>query len=272
MLLDLRRKAAVMGILNVTPDSFSDGGRHNAGEAALQHAREMIREGAAILDIGGESTRPGSQPVSVEEELRRTIPMIEALRQEWDGLISIDTCKAEVACKSLAAGADIVNDIAGLRDPAMVEVCRESGCGVVVMHMQGTPQTMQEAPHYEDVVAEVASFFRERYETLVAAGIDPLCLCFDPGIGFGKTQEHNLSLLRNLKSLSPHGRPLLLGVSRKGFLGRLIDSADVAERKWPTVAVTVAAREDGVMLHRVHDVRENREALRMVEAIGQGCA
>ncbi len=266
--LDLTHRGQVMGILNVTPDSFSDGGEHAGIPVALGHARRMIAEGAGIIDIGGESTRPGSEPVPESEEIARTVPVIAVLRDEWDGLISIDTSKAAVAEAALIAGADIVNDVTGLMaDPAMAGICVRHGCGVVVMHMQGNPRSMQIAPHYLDVVAEVAEFFRERLQTLVVAGIDPAALCFDPGIGFGKTLDHNLALLRGLGTLSIGGRPLLLGVSRKSFLGRVLGTPDLQAREWPTVAITANAREKGVMLHRVHSVRPNVEALRMTEAI-----
>jgi len=228
----------------------------------------MIAEGAALIDIGGESTRPGAVPVSAVDEIQRTVPVVRALRAEWDGLISIDTSKAAVAESALAAGADIVNDVTGLRgDPAMVEVCVSSSCGVVVMHMRGEPRTMQMAPEYADVVAEVREFFRERMEALIGAGMHLEALCFDPGIGFGKALDHNLALLRALGELSPVGRPLLLGVSRKSFIGAVLGTNDLGLRDWPTVAVTSRAREQGVMLHRVHDIRPNLEALRMTEAI-----
>ena len=267
-LLDLTHRARVMGILNVTPDSFSDGGAHFGIASALDHARQMIAEGAELIDIGGESTRPGADAVSAPEEIARTAPVIAALRAEWDGLISIDTSKAAVAEAALHAGADIVNDISGLlADPEMAGVCAAHRCGVVVMHMQGTPQTMQLAPCYGDVVAEVKAFFAERLATLTAAGIDPAALCFDPGIGFGKTVAHNLALLRALGELSVAGRPLLLGVSRKSFIGQVLESTDLSAREWPTVAITANAREKGVMLHRVHSVKPNFEALRMTEAI-----
>jgi dihydropteroate synthase len=266
--LNLSRKALVMGILNVTPDSFSDGGRHDQHETALDHARRMIEEGAAILDIGGESTRPGSLPVAADEEIRRVVPVITSIRKFWDGWISVDTSKAGVADAALHAGADIVNDVSGLRsDPEMAAVCARHQCGVVVMHMQGEPRTMQVAPHYEDVVREVAEFFDERMETLTRAGIGADSLCFDPGIGFGKSLTHNLSLLRALDQLAPDGRPLLLGVSRKSFIGMILGDPDLHLRDWPTAALTARARESGVMLHRVHEVRPNVEALRMVEAI-----
>lgn len=266
--LDLTWRGQVMGILNVTPDSFSDGGCHSNVAGALKHARSMIAEGAGLIDIGGESTRPGANPVSEADEIERTAPVVAALRACWDGLISIDTSKAGVAVAALAAGADIVNDVSGLRaDSAMPEVCAASGCGVVVMHMQGEPRTMQSAPAYVDVVAEVRDFFTERMAVLSAAGISPEALCFDPGIGFGKGLDHNLALLRALERLSPAGRPLLLGVSRKSFIGRLLGTTDPTVRDWPTVALTSRAREQGVMLHRVHAVRSNHEALCMTEAI-----
>ena len=266
--LDLTRHGQVMGILNVTPDSFSDGGRHSNTTAALVHARQLIAEGAAMIDIGGESTRPGAAPVSTADEIARTVPVVAALRAEWDGLISIDTSKAPVAAAAIAAGADIVNDVSGLRaDPDMPGVCAASGCGVVVMHMQGEPRTMQTAPRYDDVVAEVREFFARRLADLTAAGISPETLCFDPGIGFGKNLDHNLALLRALDQLAPAERPLLLGVSRKSFIGKLLETNDLTLRDWPTVAITAQAREKGVMLHRVHAVRPNLEALRMTEAI-----
>ncbi len=266
--LDLTHRARVMGILNVTPDSFSDGGEHLGVETALAHARRMIAEGAEVIDIGGESTRPGAAVVAAAEEIARTVPVIAALRAEWDGLISIDTTKASVAEAALAAGADIVNDVSGLlADREMAAICAAHGCGVVVMHMQGTPLTMQQAPRYADVVAEVRGFFEERLATLTGAGIDPAALCFDPGIGFGKTLDHNLSLLRGLGEISVAGRPLLLGVSRKSFIGKILGTAALDAREWPTVAITANAREQGVMLHRVHSVKSNMEALRMTEAI-----
>jgi dihydropteroate synthase len=270
--LDLTRTARVMGILNATPDSFSDGGCHEAPDAALGHARRMIAEGAEIIDIGGESTRPGAPEVPEADELARVVPVIAALRAEWDGFISIDTTKSGVARAALAAGADIVNDVSGLRhDPEMSGVCRKSGCGVVVMHMSGTPRTMQLDPRYGDVVDEVASFFRERLATLTGLGLEPETLCFDPGIGFGKNVEHNLRLLDNLAALAPPDRPLLLGISRKSFIGRVLGLEDPATRDGATAVLTACARHQGVMLHRVHAVRENLHALRVTEAvIGSG--
>lgn len=266
--IDLSQRALVMGILNVTPDSFSDGGSFADEAAALDHARRLIGEGADIIDIGGESTRPGALAVAADEEIRRTCGVIRQLRGIWDGLISIDTSKALVAAAAIAAGADVVNDITGLRgDPEMPALCGSSGCGVVVMHMQGTPQTMQIQPSYTDAVAEVSAFFRERIHSLVGGGISGQAIVLDPGIGFGKTLRHNLELLRGLRSFHQIGRPVLLGVSRKSFIAGVLGDEDPALRDWPTVAVTAHARDCGVMIHRVHDVRRNREALRMLEAI-----
>ena len=266
--LDLDRRGLIMGILNVTPDSFSDGGRFDRVEAALCHARAMIAEGADLVDVGGESTRPGAEPVAEAEERARVLPVIEALRKEWGGLLSIDTCKAKVAEAALAAGADIVNDVTGLQgDPEMARVCREAGAGVVVMHMQGEPRTMQLEPSYGNVVEEVRDYFEERLRDLTATGIEPERLCFDPGIGFGKSQEHNLRLLKQLDRLLLPGRPLLIGLSRKSFLGRALGSMELSWREWPTVALTAYTRAKGAMVHRVHEVRANRESLRMAEAI-----
>lgn len=266
--IDLSRHARIMGILNTTPDSFSDGGHHQRIGDALEHARQMISEGVDIIDIGGESTRPGADAVAATDEIERTAPVISAIRAEWDGLISIDTSKADVARAALDAGADIVNDVAGLAgDPEMTRVCAEAGCGVVVMHMKGEPRTMQSSPSYVDVVREVREFFEERFATLTAAGIAAEAICFDPGIGFGKTVEHNLQLLRSLDQLVVAGCPILLGVSRKSFIGRILGDNDLSLREWPTVAITTHGRELGAMIHRVHAVKPNVDALRMIEAI-----
>lgn len=266
--LDLSAQAQVMGILNTTPDSFSDGGKFDAPAAALGHARQMISEGAAIIDIGGESTRPGALAVSAEQEIRRTAATIRAIRSEWDGLISIDTTKSSVAREALAAGADIVNDVSGLTaDPEMAAVCAASDCGIVIMHMQGTPADMQDTPTYSDVTEDVRRFFVDRLAYLTTLGIDPTRLCFDPGIGFGKTLEHNLALLQQLPALAPSGRPLLLGVSRKSFLAKITAAAELHERDAPTAALTALARSRGIMLHRVHDVKGNLAALRATEAL-----
>lgn len=265
---DLEDHGMIMGILNVTPDSFSDGGKFAACAAAVRHALDMVNHGADIIDVGGESTRPGSSPVSESDELGRVIPIIRALRDVSDVLISIDTTKATVAEEALKAGANIINDVAGLRsDVRMLEAAAATNAGIIVMHMKGEPRTMQADPHYEDVCAEVAAFFQEREATALAAGISPERILFDPGIGFGKTVAHNLQLLTNLGHLSPGRRPLLLGVSRKSFIGRVLDSDDMADRYWPTVALTSFARERGARVFRVHDVEPNVQALRMTEAI-----
>ncbi len=259
-----------MGVVNVTPDSFSDGGHFADVERAVAHALLLESEGAEILDIGGESTRPGAQPVGEAEELDRVVPVIERLAAErTEGtMISIDTSKAAVARASLEAGADIVNDIAGLRgDDGMIPALAQSDCGIVIMHMQGEPRTMQQGPNYENVVSDVREFFEERLETCRKGGIDPSRTCFDPGIGFGKTLEHNLSLLRHLSDLRVGDRPLLLGVSRKSFIGKVLGTDDMAARAWPTVALTSHAREQGVEIVRVHEARPNVEAMRMTEAI-----
>jgi dihydropteroate synthase len=265
---DLSRHGLIMGVLNVTPDSFSDGGSSFDPAAALNHARELIADGADIIDVGGESTRPGSDPVSVEEEIRRVCPVIRAVRAESDVLISIDTSKALVAEEAVKAGADIINDVTGLTgDPAMPEVAARSGAGIVLMHMQGEPRTMQVAPHYEDVVAEVREFLRQRISLALSYGMVAERLAIDPGIGFGKTQEHNLALLRETGRFAELDRPVLIGVSRKSFLGRITGSTAMEDRAWPAVAITSFCREAGAHIFRVHEPKPHREALRMTEAI-----
>ena len=257
-----------MGIVNVTPDSFSDGGLFASVEAALDHARQLIGEGAAIIDIGGESTRPGAAAVDEREEIRRILPVIETLASIYPAVcLSVDTCKPGAARAAVASGARIINDVTGFRDPSMIAVATETGAGLVVMHMQGNPRTMQQDPSYIDVLAEICAFFEDRHAALTAAGVDSGAIVFDPGIGFGKSLDHNLEILRHLDQLSVRGRPLLLGVSRKSFIGRILGSDPIDDRNWPTVAITSYAREQGVALHRVHEVRPNREALRMTEAI-----
>lgn len=257
-----------MGVLNVTPDSFSDGGSFLDHRAAVEHGRWLLSEGADILDIGGESTRPGARGVSADEELRRVIPVLRALRMESDALLSIDTSKAAVACEAVAAGADIINDVTALRgDPAMPETAARSGAGLVLMHMQGEPRTMQVAPHYDDVVAEVAEFLRQRLEAVLGCGMAEETIAIDPGIGFGKTAAHNLALLRATRVFAAWGRPLLIGVSRKSFLSHLGAAPDMEDRLWPGVAVTSFCRELGARIFRVHEPRPHREALRMTEAI-----
>jgi len=265
---NLSHQGEIMGIVNVTPDSFSDGGLFVSVDSALSQARKLITEGAAIIDIGGESTRPGSRDVSEDEEIGRILPVIQRLRIECpDIVLSVDTCKPGVARAAVAAGARIINDISGFRDPAMVDVAADSGVGIVVMHMQGTPRTMQQNPSYGNVIDEIIAFFADRHAALTTAGVATEAIVFDPGIGFGKTLEHNLEILGNIDRLFVAGRPLLLGVSRKSFIGRLIGSDRIEDRSWPTVAMTSATREVGVLLHRVHEVGPNLEALRMTEAI-----
>lgn len=259
-----------MGIVNVTPDSFSDGGLFASVEAALEQADKLIGEGAAIIDVGGESTRPGAADVEANEENRRVLPVIRRLRKSNPGVtLSIDTSKPGVAREAIDAGARIINDVTGFRDPEMIATAAETGAGLVVMHMLGTPRTMQQNPSYTDVIAEIAAFFEERLAALIGAGVDPEAIVFDPGIGFGKSLDHNLEILRCLDRLVVAGRPLLLGVSRKSFIGKLIGSDRIEDRNWPTVAITSHAREQGVALHRVHEVKPNLEALRMTEAILQ---
>ena len=266
--IDLSRRARVMGIINATPDSFSDGGSFLNPQAALAHGLQMVAEGAEILDIGGESTRPGAQSVEADEEIRRVLPIIQALRRESQVLLSIDTSKAAVARAALDAGADIINDVTGLRgDPEMPALAASSKAGIVIMHMQGEPRTMQVAPTYDDVVHEVGEFFRQALARSVACGIDPMRIALDPGIGFGKTPEHNRRLLAELSAFLEFGRPLLVGVSRKSFLGWLAGSSAMDDRFWPGVALTSLCRERGARILRVHDVKPHTEALRMTEAI-----
>lgn len=264
---DLTRRALVMGVLNVTADSFSDGGEFLDAQAALDQAQRLIAEGADIIDVGGESTRPGAGPVAEDEELRRVLPVVKALARDGRAAISIDTTKPAVARAAMAAGAEIINDVGGLRLEAMREVVRESGAAAVAMHMQGTPRDMQVAPQYGDVCEEIREFFRQTFDACLGCGIDPMRLAFDPGIGFGKTLAHNLALLRNLESLRVGGRPLVLGVSRKSFIGKILGSESLADRAWPTVALSSYGRTRGANVVRVHEVAANREALRMTEAM-----
>jgi dihydropteroate synthase len=261
-----------MGVLNVTPDSFSDGGLWHHSEAAVRHGLEMEKAGADILDIGGESTRPGANPVSTEEELRRVLPVIESLARKTTALLSIDTQKPEVAEAAIAAGAAIVNDIGGLRHPRMRELLHRTGAGAVAMHMRETPATMQHAPEYTDVLSEVSQFLAETLRLCEEDGVSRSQVVVDPGIGFGKTVAHNLSLLKELPSFHTLGRPILLGVSRKSFLGAIQNSARVDDRLWPTVALSSYARSRGVAILRVHDVAPNREAIRYTETLLEACA
>ncbi len=266
---DFGMHAAVMGIINVTPDSFSDAGTYHVTTRAIEHGMNMLSLGADIIDVGGESTRPGAMPVPAEEELRRVLPVVEGLRAlAPDSVISVDTSKATVAAAALACGASIINDVTALTgDPEMARVLAQSNAAVVLMHMQGNPRDMQRNPTYGNVTAEIRHFFEQRLDFALSAGIAPERIALDPGIGFGKTVEHNLTLLRELNSLSVANLPLVLGVSRKQFLAKVTGIESMPERLWPTVALTALLRERGACVLRVHDVGPNVAALRMTEAI-----
>jgi dihydropteroate synthase len=277
-IFDLSRQGLIMGILNVTPDSFSDGGKFFTAEKAVEHGLRMVAEGADIIDVGGESTRPGAEPVAAEEELSRVIPVIEELRARIPSsplrsakdriFISIDTSKAQVARAAIQAGASIVNDVTGGRgDNGMMPLVAETKSAFVIMHMQGNPQTMQLEPRYDDVVSEVADFFRQQYARAIECGIDPMAIAFDPGIGFGKTLEHNLELLAQLDRLRAHERPLVVGISRKSFLAKVTGSSEINDRLAPAVALTSFLRARGADVFRVHDVKESVNALRVTEAV-----
>jgi dihydropteroate synthase len=259
----------LVGILNVTPDSFSDGGDFFDPEAAAQRAAIMLDEGAQVIDVGGESTRPGSDPVSPEEEIRRVVPVIERLMAERPGaVVSVDTYRAATAEAALRAGARLVNDVTALRgDPTMATLVADAECPLVLMHMKGEPKTMQREPRYGDVVREVREFLVERAGFAVSAGVKPENVVVDPGIGFGKTLEHNLTLLRDLDAIADLGFPVLVGASRKRFLATITGVEVANERVFGTVAITVLAHERGATLFRVHDVRANREALAVAEAV-----
>jgi len=264
---DFPRPALVMGIVNVTPDSFSDGGHFLDAQKAVAHALRLVDQGAEILDVGGESTRPGAQPVSETEELRRVIPVIQALTHQVRVPISIDTVKPAVAQAALAAGASIVNDVAANRsDPAMWRMVADAGAGYICMHMQGTPQTMQAHPTYVDVVQEVEMYFTERLACLTASGVSPEQVSLDPGIGFGKLAEHNLQLLAGLGRFREFARPLVLGVSRKSFIGKIVES-EPDRRLGGSLACAALAVEAGVNVIRAHDVAETLQAVRITEAV-----
>jgi len=264
----VRQRTVVMGILNVTPDSFYDGGRYARAEAAVQRALQMVQDGADIVDIGGESTRPGSQPVPEEEELRRVLPVIEAVRGQVDVPISIDTTKSRVAERALQAGACMVNDISGLGfDPRMAEVVARHGALCCVMHIQGTPQTMQQNPQYEDVVRDISRYFEERLALAERAGILRENIWLDPGIGFGKTVEHNLEILRRLREFTAFGLPILIGTSRKSFIGKILGDLPPEERLEGTAATVAIAIMNGANAVRVHDVREMVRVARMTDAV-----
>jgi dihydropteroate synthase len=256
----------VMGVLNVTPDSFSDGGRFHSPGAAVEQGLRMAAEGAAIIDVGGESTRPGSQPVSADEELRRILPVIERLRALTSAVISVDTSKPEVMRAAAGAGAGFINDVRALREPGALEAAAESGCALCLMHMQGEPRTMQEAPRYEDVVAQVRAFLAARVAACRGAGIDAARLSVDPGFGFGKNLEHNLTLLRHLPMLVADGPPVLVGLSRKSTVGKLT-GREAGERVYGSVALAVIAALKGARIIRAHDVAATLDAVKVVAAV-----
>jgi len=255
-----------MGVLNVTPDSFSDGGLHDTVPAALRHAQGMVLAGAAIIDVGGESTRPGARSVSIQQELDRVIPVIEAISSELDTVISIDTSKAAVMREAVSAGAGMINDVMALRGDGSLEAAAELNVPVCLMHMQGDPRTMQEQPHYRDVVAEVGAFLCARADAATAAGIDGSHVIIDPGFGFGKTLEHNLNLLRGLGELVATGYPVLIGVSRKSMIGGIL-GVGVDQRLTGSVALALIARQRGAQIIRAHDVQATVEALTVLDAV-----
>ncbi len=260
---------AVMGILNVTPDSFSDPGEYFAPEKAVPHALRMLDEGADIIDVGGESTRPGSDPVPPEEELHRVVPVIRGILAERpDATISIDTYRASTAEAALEAGAKIINDVTAMHgDERMASLVAEADCPIILMHMKGEPKTMQKDPRYDDVVKEVREFLSGRAEAAISAGVSPESIILDPGIGFGKTVAHNLLLLKNLGEIVELGFPVLIGTSRKGFIGELTSEGDAGSRVFGTIATSVLAYERGATLFRVHDVRANKDALEVAAAL-----
>ncbi len=263
---DLSARVLVMGVVNVTPDSFSDGGRTLSPGAAIAHARGLLAEGADLVDVGAESTRPGAGPVSAAEQLRRLAPVIEALADEPSACLSVDTANAEVADRALELGARVVNDVTALADPGMAAVVARRGAGLVLMHMAGTPATMQRDPHYEDVAREVRGHLADRLAAARAAGVSPACIALDPGIGFGKTVRHNFELLARLDELKPLGRPLLVGVSRKSFIGRALD-LPVDQRLEGGLAAGAVAVFLGASILRTHDVAATVRAARIAEAL-----
>jgi dihydropteroate synthase len=263
--LDLSQPC-IMGVLNVTPDSFSDGGVNSSLEKSLEHAQRMVDDGAAIIDVGGESTRPGAAPVSLDEELGRVIPVIEALGSSLSVPVSIDTRKPEVMQAAVAAGASLINDVNALQETGAVEMAAGLGVPVCLMHMQGIPESMQQSPDYRDVVTEVAVFLNDRARACLAAGISRQQIILDPGFGFGKTVEHNLQLLHQLDRLVSSGFPVLVGLSRKSLIGKVL-GLPVDKRLYPSVALAVLAVWKGAAIVRCHDVRETSEAIRMCQAV-----
>ena len=271
--IDPTSRGVILGIVNVTPDSFSDGGLCVGAEDAVRHGLRLLEEGADILDIGGESTRPGSLPVSTEEELRRVVPAIKALRHSTDAPISVDTSKAAVAEAALAAGADIINDVTALGDPAMGALAARTGAGLILMHMRGTPETMQASPAYHDVAGEVAKFLSDRRAAALACGVPSEAIILDPGLGFGKSLAHNLALLNAIPSFLALGSPVLIGHSRKSFLGRLTgegSAPDFGARLHAATAITALARRLGAGFFRVHDPAPHRTSLGVAEALAGG--
>jgi dihydropteroate synthase len=264
--LSVKQTPLLMGILNVTPDSFFDGGMFSEPASAVEHGLQLAAQGADLLDIGGQSTRPGSTPIDAQDELRRVLPVVETLCKQTALPVSIDTFQPAVAEAALDAGAEIINDITAFRDPAMLRLAAGAGCGVCAMHMQGEPQTMQENPAYQDVTAEVLEFLRRRREVLIQEGIVPARIALDPGLGFGKTAEHNLELLRNARRFHALGSPLLFGPSRKQFIGRLIGNL-TADRLPGTIAVALALAQQKIQILRVHDVAAVRQALLLFEKV-----
>ncbi|MBG2875957.1 dihydropteroate synthase [Proteus alimentorum] len=255
----------VMGILNVTPDSFSDGGTHNSLNDAVDHAAKLIAEGASIIDIGGESTRPGASDVSIDEELQRVVPVVEAIRQRFDVWISVDTSKAQVITESANVGASIINDIRSLQEPGALEAAAKTGLPVCIMHMQGDPKTMQQSPHYENVMMDVDRFLQENIQRCVDAGIEKNQIILDPGFGFGKNLAHNYQLLAHLSELHHFGLPILAGMSRKSMVGQLLN-VPPQERVAGSVACAVIAAMQGAQIIRVHDVKETVDAMKVVQA------
>ena len=265
---DLSRRVLLMGILNVTPDSFSEGGIHYRYEDAVTAGLRMLEDGADIIDIGGESTRPGAEPVSVQEEVDRVIPVIQELSKQSDAAISIDTWKSKVAEEAVTAGASIINDISGfMRDPELKAVAAEAGVGCVAMHMRGTPQTMQDFTEYVDLIREIDDVFNDIMTTLVTAGVAEDAIVLDPGIGFSKTVEQNLQLVKHLDELQGHGRPILLGPSRKSFIGKTLGIDDPGDRVWGTAAAVAYGIAKGARIIRVHDVPEMRQVIDMASAM-----
>lgn len=268
--LEIGNRPLIMGILNVTPDSFSDGGKFLDTTAALERGLQMVAEGADLIDVGGESTRPGAGEVSAADEIARVVPVIEALAARTTVTLSIDTWKAAVARRAVEAGARIINDVSALtHDADMSRVAKDHGTGVILMHMQGTPRTMQKDPQYADVVADVARYLETRLDACVAGGLDRESLAVDPGIGFGKTVEHNVSLLAHLRALRATGRPVVIGLSRKSFLGKLT-GCEVGERLAPSLAALVFCVLNGAHIMRVHDVKESRQAMTVAMALAEG--